>query len=196
MPKKKENLKKDESDLEEESQRDKSELEESLENFELEEIAEEIEEEGEDQIIDDLEFKTFLQPASSIRAPVLDEIVGEQGIQPIFFRTGQRGAIGEEETQLYGATQQNAEDPKYTSMSSIQTDTQQVDFSKIGRGTSPNISEAQLTESFEARRRDNPKYETSFDTKEINIQQAGRQNPFETKFQNKAERKDSEYVVR
>lgn len=105
MPKKKED-----KDAEEETENsvveEEGELEEVLDELELGEIAEEVGEESEDQIIDELEFKTFLQPVSS-RAPVLDEIVGGQGGIDLELFTPTKTKEKEDDNQRYSINQTN-----------------------------------------------------------------------------------------
>lgn len=182
---------------EDEETRNESELEKEIEEDELEEISEKVfSEDSTEKTIDDDEFKEFIQSPTESTAPVLEKIAGEQELgAQLFFTPGMDRGVRENDNPLYGEGAGNSDEPKYENNNTEPAHLSRVDTTKIGRdAANPVIQESRLmSPSMES---ESQMQEKRYETKRIDMQEVGRQNPSEQKTEREVKREKSDYVVK
>lgn len=170
----------------------KEDLIEILDKISVKKKSENSKKSGERTFIDDKLFSDFLQGGKS--APVLEQIAGEQSIG----WTRREGQVKEEKggTFSYDGKQEKKEEVKYdNSYSQFKQETKRVDFEKTGRDIfNPKVHEIGLRKS-ETSEGVSLMQEKYTEPDKIDINKAGRENPFESKFKKEA-RKKSDYLIR
>lgn len=159
----------EEDDAEEEG------LEEELKDAEKQTIVEGIE---------DMEFSSFIQPTIEESAPVLERLAGSQGVG--FSLSGweslsplsPEGTIKEDAPFKYSVGGGENTEVKYVSSEQAATAPAHVDFRDVGRRSEvrPEVSFAQSSDASVGEPLSIEKYDP---TKRIDIEGAGRKDPFE-----------------
>ncbi len=162
---------------EDEEPKEESELEEELE--EPEQIAD----------LRDLEFSSFIQPSIEGSAPVLERVAGSQGTgfslsgwEALSSPVSSEGTINEDDPFKYSIGGEGGGGEgrvKYVSSSeNIASTPTQIDFRDVGR--KPGVmQEAAFTQSSEVRDVSQPALEKYEPAKRMDVESAGRRDPFE-----------------
>ena len=173
-----------EKETEEASEEELEEVEDDPEEESLEEELEDVEKQTIIEGIDNMEFSSFIQPIIEESAPVLERLAGSQGVG--FSLSGweslsplsPEGTIKEDDPFQYSVGGGENTDVKYVSSEQAATAPAHVDFRDVGRRPEAR-SEVSFAQSSDASVGESPSIEKYDPTKRIDIEGAGRKDPFE-----------------
>ncbi len=174
-----------EKETEEASEEELKEVKDDSKEEDLKEELEDVEKQTIIEGIDNMEFSSFIQPTIEESAPVLERIAGSQGVgfslsgwESLSPPISPEGTIKEDDPFKYSAGGGENTEVKYVSSEQAATAPAHVDFRDVGRRSEvrTEVSFAQSSDASVGEPISIEKYEP---TKRMDIEGAGRKDPFE-----------------